>query len=86
MMDHGKDGISVNAVCPSFTKTSITEGMVHDQNPIDEFNDRFALEGPGEPEDVVAVIAFLASEGARFVTAVTLPVDGGMFAPSGQPA
>ncbi|MBW9089356.1 SDR family oxidoreductase [Rhizobium wenxiniae] len=84
-MDHGKDGIRVNAVCPSFTKTGMTEDMVDDQELIDKFNERFALEGPGKPEDVAAVIAFLASEDARFVTGVNLPVDGGMSASNGQP-
>lgn len=84
-MDHGKDGIRVNAVCPSFTKTGMTEDMVDDRKLIDKFNERFALEGPGKPEDVAAVIAFLASEDARFVTGVNLPVDGGMSASNGQP-
>lgn len=84
-MDHGKDGIRVNAVCPSFTKTGMTEDMVDDQKLIDKFNERFALEGPGKPEDVAAVIAFLASEDARFVTGVNLAVDGGMSASNGQP-
>lgn len=84
-MDHGKDGIRVNAVCPSFTKTGMTEDMVNDQKLIDKFNERFALEGPGKPEDVAAVIAFLASEDARFVTGVNLAVDGGMSASNGQP-
>lgn len=84
-MDHGKDGIRVNAVCPSFTKTGMTEDMTEDDKLIAKFNERFALEGPGKPEDVAAVIAFLASDDARFVTGVNLPVDGGMSASNGQP-
>ncbi len=84
-MDHGKDGIRVNAVCPSLTRTGMTEDMMHDDKLIAKFNERFALKGPGEPEDVAAVIAFLASDDARFVTGVNLPVDGGMSASNGQP-
>ena len=38
-----------------------------------------------EPEDVASVVAFLASEDARFVTGVNLPVDGGVSASNGQP-
>ncbi|WJH38496.1 SDR family oxidoreductase (plasmid) [Aliirhizobium terrae] len=84
-MDHGKDGVRVNAVCPSFTKTGMTEDMTGDEKLIAKFNERFALEGPGKPEAVAAVIAFLASHDARFVTGVNLPVDGGISASNGQP-
>jgi meso-butanediol dehydrogenase/(S,S)-butanediol dehydrogenase/diacetyl reductase len=84
-MDHGKDGIRVNAVCPSLTRTGMTEDMMGDDDLIAKFNERFALKGPGEPSDVAAVIAFLASDDARFVTGVNLPVDGGISASNGQP-
>jgi meso-butanediol dehydrogenase/(S,S)-butanediol dehydrogenase/diacetyl reductase len=84
-MDHGKHGVRVNAVCPSLTRTDMTEEMMSDQKLLDKFNERFALKGPGEPEDVAAAIAFLASDDARFVTGVNLPVDGGISASNGQP-
>lgn len=84
-MDHGKDGVRVNAVCPSLTHTGMTEDMMGDDKLIAKFNERFALEGPGKPEDVAAVIVFLASDDARFVSGVNLPVDGGMSASNGQP-
>lgn len=84
-MDHGKDGVRVNAVCPSLTRTGLTEDMMGDKELLKKFNERFALEGPAYPVDVAAVVAFLASEDARFVTGVNLPVDGGMSASNGQP-
>ena len=84
-LDHGKDGVRVNAVCPSLTRTGMTEDMMDDDELLAKFNERFALKGPGEAEDVAAVIAFLASDDARFVTGVNLPVDGGMSASNGQP-
>ena len=37
------------------------------------------------PADIAAVIAFLASDDARFITGVNLPVDGGVTASNGQP-
>jgi meso-butanediol dehydrogenase/(S,S)-butanediol dehydrogenase/diacetyl reductase len=85
-MDHGKDGVRVNAVCPSLTRTDMTEEMMSDQKLLDKFNERFALDGPAEAEDIASVIAFLASDDARFVTGVNLPVDGGISASNGQPA
>ncbi len=84
-MDHGKEGVRVNAVCPSLTRTGMTEDMMNNDKLIAKFNERFTLRGPREPEDVAAVIAFLASYDARFVTGVSLPVDGGMSASNGQP-
>lgn len=84
-MDHGKEGVRVNAVCPSLTRTDMTENMMGDEKLLEKFNERFALQGPGQPEDVASVIAFLASEDARFVTGVNLPVGGGISASNGQP-
>ncbi len=84
-LDHGKDGGRVNSVCPSLARTDMTEEMMGDEKLLAKFNERFALAGPGEPEDVAAVITFLASEDARFVTGVNLPVDGGISASNGQP-
>jgi len=49
------------------------------------FKDRIPLGRIAEPEDIAAVIAFLASDDACFVTGVNLPVDGGLSASNGQP-
>lgn len=43
------------------------------------------LDGTVETLDIAGVIAFLASEDARFVSGVNLPVDGGLNASNGQP-
>lgn len=83
-LDLGARGIRVNAVAPSFTRTGMTRDMEHPEL-IARFLDRMPLGRVGEPEDVAAVIAFLASEDAGFVTGVNLPVDGGLSASNGQP-
>jgi meso-butanediol dehydrogenase/(S,S)-butanediol dehydrogenase/diacetyl reductase len=84
-MDHGRDGVRVNAVCPSLTRTDLTEDMYANQELMAKFAERIPLGRGAEPEEIAAVIAFLASEDARFVTGVNLPVDGGLGASNGQP-
>lgn len=84
-IDHARDGIRVNAVCPSFTKTALTADMLDDKAKIAAFLDRIPLGRLGEPEDVAKVVLFLASDAAGFVTGVNLPVDGGVSASNGQP-
>ncbi len=82
-LDLGKDGVRVNAVNPSLTKTGMTKDM--DEATIAKFMDRIPMKRVGQPEDVAKVIAFLASDDAGFVTGVNLPVDGGLSASNGQP-
>jgi len=84
-MDAAKDGVRVNAVNPSFTKTGMTEDMVSDPELVAEFNKRMPLGAPEDPEGVAAAMAFLASEDARLITGVNLPVDAGLLASNGQP-
>jgi meso-butanediol dehydrogenase/(S,S)-butanediol dehydrogenase/diacetyl reductase len=84
-MDAGKDGVRVNAVNPSFTKTRMTEDMVADPELVEKFRERMPLGAPEDADGVAAAIAFLASEDARLITGVNLPVDAGLRASSGQP-
>ena len=84
-MDAGKDGVRVNAVNPSFTKTGMTEDMVSNPELVAKFRERMPLGAPEDPEGVAAVMAFLASEDARLITGVNLPVDAGLMASNGQP-
>ncbi|MDH2327659.1 SDR family NAD(P)-dependent oxidoreductase [Cereibacter sp. SYSU M97828] len=84
-LDGAKHGIRVNAVNPALTASDMTEDMLDDAALIAKFRERMPLGAPAQPEDVAAVIAFLASEDARMVTGVNLPVDGGCLASNGQP-
>lgn len=84
-LDAGKDGVRVNAVNPSFTKTGMTEDMLKDAELVAKFKERMPLCSPEDPEGVAAAIAFLASTDARLITGVNLPVDAGVTASNGQP-
>jgi meso-butanediol dehydrogenase/(S,S)-butanediol dehydrogenase/diacetyl reductase len=84
-MDHARDGIRINAVCPSLTRTDLTEEMYGNRELMAKFAERIPMGRGAEPEEIAAVIAFLASDDARFITGVNLPVDGGLTASNGQP-
>lgn len=84
-MDLGRDGVRVNAVCPSLTETDLTADMLGDATLMAKFRERIPLGRAAKPDDIAGVIAFLASDDARFVTGVNLPVDGGLSASNGQP-
>ena len=84
-LDAAKDGVRVNAVNPSFTKTGMTEEMLKDAELVAKFQERMPLGGPEDPDGIAAAMAFLASDDARLITGVNLPVDAGLRASNGQP-
>jgi meso-butanediol dehydrogenase/(S,S)-butanediol dehydrogenase/diacetyl reductase len=84
-MDAAKDGVRVNAVNPSFTDTGLTKDMVSKPELVAKFNERMPLGAPEDPDGVAAAMAFLASDDARLITGVNLPVDAGLMASNGQP-
>jgi meso-butanediol dehydrogenase/(S,S)-butanediol dehydrogenase/diacetyl reductase len=85
-LDAGKDGVRVNAVNPSLTDSAMTKDMQANPDLLAKFNERMPLGGPIPAEGIAAVMAFLASDDARYVTGVNLPVDAGLTASNGQPA
>ncbi|MEG8041942.1 SDR family oxidoreductase [Sphingomonas sp. LR59] len=84
-MDEARNGVRVNAVNPSLTYTALTAGMKEQPDLIAKFEERIPIGRGAEPVDIAGAIAFLASDDARFVTGVNLPVDGGLTASNGQP-
>jgi len=85
-VDLGKKGIRVNSVCPSLTRTGMTKEMLKDEALVAKFKERIPLGRVCEPQEVAAVIVFLASDDASFVTGANIAVDGGVSASNGQPS
>jgi meso-butanediol dehydrogenase / (S,S)-butanediol dehydrogenase / diacetyl reductase len=84
-LDLGKKGVRVNSVCPSLTRTGMTSDVMEDEELLTKFRERIPLGRVCEPHEVAAVIAFLASDDASFVTGANVAVDGGVSASNGQP-
>lgn len=71
----GPDGITVNAVRPGYIRTAMTAGSGPTFEA--EVQARTPLGRLGDPADVAAALAWLASDDAAFVTGIVLPIDGG---------
>ena len=71
------DGIRVNAIAPGWIATELTQPLQEDAARTAAIMARTPLNRWGTPDDLGGVVAFLASDAARFVTGTVLPVDGG---------
>ena len=81
----GAKGVRVNAINPSVTRSDMVDEITGNEMAMKMVLNRMAIKRVGEPEDIAAATAFLASEDASFITGVNLPVDGGVSASNGQP-
>lgn len=77
-VEWGKDGITVNAVCPGAATSAFKAMQEPAPHMIEEINKLIPMGYTGDPaQDIAPVVGFLASEGARYMTGNTLFVDGG---------
>lgn len=76
----GPHGIRINAVCPGFIRTRLTEEGFANPDYMREYARHLPLGRGGEPEEVARVIAFLASPLASYMTGAAVVIDGGQLA------
>lgn len=80
-IDHGAEGIRVNAICPGYIDAGLAEGYFLAQRDPDaarrQAGKLHALGRIGRPEEVARVAVFLASDDASFITGSAVAVDGG---------
>ena len=73
---YGDLGVRFNVVAPGTIRTPNWDNQ---PDTLERFEKMYPLGRVGEPEDIAAAVAFLASEDASWITGHTLPVEGGVL-------
>jgi NAD(P)-dependent dehydrogenase (short-subunit alcohol dehydrogenase family) len=79
-LDHAREGIRVNCVCPGYVQTPMTQPLfdIGGAAGIATVAEMHAVGRVARPEEIASVVAFLCSDGASFMAGSTVVIDGGM--------
>jgi len=73
----GSRNVTVNCVAPGFIDTDMTKDLAQEHK--ENLQSKIPLSRLGQPEEIAAVVGFLASDAASYVTGETIQVNGGMY-------
>jgi len=84
-LDHASDGLRINAICPGGVDTPmLASSAAETEKDVESFLANVADNSPNgriaSPEDIAALVMFLASDAARHITGTAIPIDGGLMA------
>jgi NAD(P)-dependent dehydrogenase (short-subunit alcohol dehydrogenase family) len=77
-MEYAREGVRVNAVCPGYVLTPMTQDGVARRG--EELLNKVPMHRLGRPEEIAEAVVWLCSERASFVTGSFYTVDGGYYA------
>ncbi len=73
----GSRNVTVNCVAPGFIDTDMTKDLAEEHK--ENLKSKIPVKRLGKPEEIAAVVGFLASDAASYVTGETIQVNGGMY-------
>jgi 3-oxoacyl-[acyl-carrier protein] reductase len=80
-VEWGRYGVLANALCPTIIETDMADGLGSLRRPPESI----PVGRYGRPREVADVVAFLAGDGAGFVSGTAIPLDGGLMASAQTP-